>query len=67
MLILCSNNNFWDKIILKVLLSGEDAPPAGCAFENVNENLAVYLKAGEKVNAEVELVKMRNKMDEIQK
>lgn len=48
-------------------MSGEDAPPAGCAFENVNENLAVYLKAGEKVNAEVELVKMRNKMDEIQK
>ncbi|KAH8507923.1 hypothetical protein H0E87_010174 [Populus deltoides] len=52
---------------IQVLLSGEDAPPAGCAFENVNENLAVYLKAGEKVNAEVELVKMRNKMDEIQK
>ncbi|KAG6773646.1 hypothetical protein POTOM_020938 [Populus tomentosa] len=52
---------------IQVLLSGEDAPPAGCAFENVNENLAVYLKAGEKVNAEVELVKIRNKMDEIQK
>ncbi|XP_011013563.1 PREDICTED: valine--tRNA ligase-like isoform X1 [Populus euphratica] len=52
---------------IQVLLSGEDAPPAGCAFENVNENLAVYLKAGEKVNAEVELVKMRYKIDEIQK
>lgn len=52
---------------MKVLLSEKDAPPAGCAFENVNENLAVYLQAEGKVDAEAELEKMRNKMDEIQK
>ncbi|KAJ6915691.1 hypothetical protein NC652_018370, partial [Populus alba x Populus x berolinensis] len=52
---------------MKVLLSEKDAPPAGCAFENVNENLAVYLQAEGKVDAEAELEKMRSKMDEIQK
>uniref|UniRef100_A0A6N2LDC4 Valine--tRNA ligase, mitochondrial n=1 Tax=Salix viminalis TaxID=40686 RepID=A0A6N2LDC4_SALVM len=52
---------------MKVLLSEKDPPPAGCAFENVNENLAVYLQAEGKVDAEAELEKMRNKMDEMQK
>ncbi|CAK7337835.1 unnamed protein product [Dovyalis caffra] len=52
---------------IQVLLSGKDAPSTGCAFENVNESLAVYLKAEGKVNVEVELVKMRNRLDEIQK
>ncbi|CAK7339762.1 unnamed protein product [Dovyalis caffra] len=52
---------------MKVLLSEKDAPPGGCAFENVNENLAVYLQAEGKIDTEAELEKMRNKMDEIQK
>ncbi|OMO95512.1 Valine-tRNA ligase, partial [Corchorus capsularis] len=52
---------------LKVLLSGVDVAPAGCAFENVNENLKVYLKVQGNLNAEAELEKIRNKLDEIQK
>ncbi|KDP32641.1 hypothetical protein JCGZ_13191 [Jatropha curcas] len=52
---------------LKVLLSGNDAPPVGCAFENVNENLKVYLEVQGKVDAEGELEKIRNKMDDIKK
>ena len=55
------------KIILQVLLSGKDAPPAGCAFENVNENLKLYLKAEGKVDVKAELEKMRNKRDDAQK
>ncbi|GAV80269.1 tRNA-synt_1 domain-containing protein/Anticodon_1 domain-containing protein [Cephalotus follicularis] len=49
---------------LKVL-SRTDAAPAGCAFENVNENIIVYLQGT--LNAEGELHKIRSKMDEIQK
>jgi dsRNA-specific ribonuclease len=60
-------SSFLKQNILQVLLSEKDAPPAGCAFENVNEKLAVYLQAEGKVDAEAELEKMRNKMDEIQK
>ncbi|XP_021275468.1 valine--tRNA ligase, mitochondrial 1 isoform X2 [Herrania umbratica] len=52
---------------LKVLLSGVDEAPAGCAFENVNENLKVYLKVHGALNAEAEREKIRNKMDEILK
>lgn len=52
---------------LQVLLSGRDAPPAGCAFENVNENLKVYLKVQGKVDAQVEREKIKNKINEIQK
>ncbi|OMO67882.1 Aminoacyl-tRNA synthetase, class Ia [Corchorus capsularis] len=54
---------------LKVLLiSGVDVvAPAGCAFENVNENLKVYLKVQGNLNAEAQLEKIRNKLDEIQK
>ncbi|EEF32012.1 valine--tRNA ligase, mitochondrial 1 [Ricinus communis] len=52
---------------LEVLLSRKDAPPAGCAFENVNENLKVYLKAQGKVDREGELEKVRNQMDDKQK
>ncbi|XP_065880919.1 valine--tRNA ligase, mitochondrial 1 [Euphorbia lathyris] len=51
----------------KVLLSGQDAPPIGCAFENVNENLKIYLEVHGKVDLEGELEKIRNKMDEAQK
>ncbi|KAJ9162760.1 hypothetical protein P3X46_022509 [Hevea brasiliensis] len=52
---------------IQVLLSGKDAPPAECAFENVNENLVVYLKVQGKVDAGGELEKIRNKMDDAQK
>ncbi|CAI0442038.1 unnamed protein product [Linum tenue] len=52
---------------LKVLVSGIDAPPAGCAFETVNENLKVYLKAEGKVDVAAERKKIRSKIDEIQK
>ncbi|MBA0645042.1 hypothetical protein Goklo_013180, partial [Gossypium klotzschianum] len=51
----------------KVLLSGVDDAPAGCAFENVNENLKVYLKVHGTLNAEAEREKIKNKMDEILK
>ncbi|XP_021909857.1 valine--tRNA ligase, mitochondrial 1 isoform X2 [Carica papaya] len=52
---------------LKVLLSGKDAVPAGCAVETVNENLKVYIEVQGSLNAEAEREKIRNKMDEIQK
>ncbi|CAN1779830.1 Valine--tRNA ligase, mitochondrial 1 [Linum perenne] len=52
---------------LEVLLSGRDAPPAGCAFENVNVNLKVYLKAEGKVDTAAEHKKIISKMDEIQR
>ncbi|KAK8559672.1 hypothetical protein V6N13_016411 [Hibiscus sabdariffa] len=51
----------------KVLLSGVDDAPAGCAVENVNENLKVYLKVQGALNAEAEREKIRTKMDEILK
>lgn len=44
-----------------------DDAPAGCAFENVNENLKVYLKVHGTLNAEAEREKIKNKMDEILK
>ena len=53
--------------ILQVLLSDVDDAPAGCAFENVNENLKVYLKVHGTLNAEAECEKIKNKMDEILK
>ncbi|KAF8028100.1 hypothetical protein BT93_E0877 [Corymbia citriodora subsp. variegata] len=40
---------------------------ARCAFENVNENLKVYLKVQGELNAEAEREKIKNKMEEIQK
>ncbi|KAK9015180.1 hypothetical protein V6N11_006297 [Hibiscus sabdariffa] len=49
----------------KVVLSGVDDAPAGCAVENVNENLKVYLKVQGALNAEAERQKIRTKMDEI--
>ncbi|XP_039003140.1 valine--tRNA ligase, mitochondrial 1-like [Hibiscus syriacus] len=52
---------------LKVLLSGVNDAPAGCAVENVNENLKVYLKVQGALNAEAERVKINTKMDEILK
>ncbi|CAI0409944.1 unnamed protein product, partial [Linum tenue] len=52
---------------LKVLVSGIDAPPTGCAFEIVNENLKVYLKKEGKVDTAAEREKIRSKMDDIQK
>ncbi|KAJ8759608.1 hypothetical protein K2173_008789 [Erythroxylum novogranatense] len=52
---------------IKVLLSGQDMAPVGCAFENVNENIKVYLKIEGKVAVTVQLEKVRNTMDEIQK
>lgn len=53
--------------MFQVLLSGKEEPPADCAFENVNENLKVYLKVRGKVDTGGELEKIRNKMDDIQK
>ncbi|XP_039168017.1 valine--tRNA ligase, mitochondrial 1-like [Eucalyptus grandis] len=50
----------------QVLLSEKDVP-ASCAFENVNENLKVYLKVQGELNAEAEREKIKNKMEEIQK
>ncbi|KAL5811450.1 hypothetical protein ACOSQ4_028018 [Xanthoceras sorbifolium] len=52
---------------LKVLLSGKDEAPAGCAIQNVNENLIVYLKVQGTLDAEAEQEKIKNKMAEIQK
>lgn len=52
---------------LEVLLSERDVVPARCAFENVNENLKVYLKVEGNLNAEAEREKIKNKMEEIQK
>ncbi|KAF8018661.1 hypothetical protein BT93_H3529 [Corymbia citriodora subsp. variegata] len=52
---------------LEVLLSERDAALARCAFENVNENLKVYLKVQGNLNAEAEREKIKNKMEEIQK
>ncbi|KAL6526577.1 Valine--tRNA ligase, mitochondrial 1 [Orobanche gracilis] len=52
---------------LKVLRSGVDAAPVGCAFENVNESLIVYLKVEGTLNAEAEREKMMKKMNELQK
>ncbi|XWS28128.1 hypothetical protein CRYUN_Cryun25bG0039100 [Craigia yunnanensis] len=52
---------------LKVLLSDVDDAPAECAFENVNENLKVYLKVHGTLNAEAERQKIKNKMNEILK
>ncbi|XP_050219299.1 valine--tRNA ligase, mitochondrial 1 [Mercurialis annua] len=52
---------------IQVLVSGRDAPPAGCAFENVNENLKVYIQAQGKVDREAELLKVRNQLEEKQK
>uniref|UniRef100_A0A2P2KHK9 valine--tRNA ligase n=1 Tax=Rhizophora mucronata TaxID=61149 RepID=A0A2P2KHK9_RHIMU len=52
---------------IKVLLSGKDDPPAGCAFENVNEIIKVYLKVEGNFDAESQREKITNKMDELQK
>ncbi|XP_048132008.1 valine--tRNA ligase, mitochondrial 1-like isoform X2 [Rhodamnia argentea] len=52
---------------LEVLLSEKDVVPARCAFENVNENLKVYLKVQGELNAEAECEKIKNKIEEIQK
>lgn len=52
---------------LEVLLSERDVAPAGCALENVNENLKVYLKVQGNLNAEAERERIKNKMEEIQK
>ncbi|GLT81109.1 hypothetical protein SLA2020_525130 [Shorea laevis] len=49
---------------LEVLLSGRDAAPVGGSFENVNENLMVYLKVQGSLNTEAEREKLKTKMDE---
>lgn len=55
------------KCLLQVLLIGKDDPPIGCTFENVNENLVIYLEVRGKVDLEGELEKIRNKMEDTQK
>ncbi|OWM81057.1 hypothetical protein CDL15_Pgr007088 [Punica granatum] len=52
---------------LEVLLSGRDDAPTKCAFENINENLKVYLKVKGDLDAEAEREKIQNKMEENQK
>ncbi|KAK1584519.1 hypothetical protein Q3G72_033689 [Acer saccharum] len=52
---------------IKVLLSGKDEAPVGCAIQNVNENLIVYLKVQGTLDADAEREKIKNKMAEIQK
>ncbi|KAI4364514.1 hypothetical protein MLD38_020594 [Melastoma candidum] len=52
---------------LEVLLSGRDDAPTRCAFENVNENLKVYLKVEGNLDPQAEREKLRLKMEEVQK
>lgn len=49
------------------VLSENDAPPAGCAIDIVNENLSVYLQLQGTLNAEAEREKLRKKRQEIEK
>lgn len=46
-------------------MSGTDEAPTDCAFQNVNENLKVYLKVD--VDIEAEREKIRTKLTETQK
>lgn len=52
-----------------MLKGGEEqaALLARTAFETVNENLKVYLKVDEAINAEAEAEKIRKKIDELDK
>ncbi|XP_044506474.1 valine--tRNA ligase, mitochondrial 1-like isoform X2 [Mangifera indica] len=52
---------------LKVLLSGRDDAPVGCAFDTVNEELQIYLKVQGSLDAKQELEKVRNKMADIER
>lgn len=52
---------------MQVLLSGRDDAPTRCAFENVNENLKVYLKVEGNLDPQAEREKLRQKMEEVQK
>ncbi|KAJ4705826.1 Valine--tRNA ligase-like protein [Melia azedarach] len=52
---------------LKVLLSGTDEAPTDCAFENVNENLKVYLKVQGNLDLDAEREKIRNKLNDLRK
>ncbi|KAI4369500.1 hypothetical protein MLD38_017935 [Melastoma candidum] len=52
---------------IEVLLSEKDDAPTKCAFENVNENLKVYLKVEGNLDAQAEQEKLKQKMEEVQK
>ncbi|OWM81116.1 hypothetical protein CDL15_Pgr007147 [Punica granatum] len=52
-----------NKLALKVLLSGRDDAPTKCAFENINEDLNVYIQVNSNLNAEAEHQKIKNKME----
>ncbi|XP_020102255.1 valine--tRNA ligase, mitochondrial 1-like [Ananas comosus] len=49
------------------ILTEDDAPPAGCAIDVVNENLSVYLQLQGALNAEAEIEKLRKKREDIYK
>ncbi|XP_020088963.1 valine--tRNA ligase, mitochondrial 1-like [Ananas comosus] len=49
------------------ILTEDDAPPAGCAIDVVNENLSVYLQLQGALNAEAEREKLRKKREDIHK
>lgn len=52
-----------------MLKGGEEqaALLARTAFETINENLKVYIKVDEAIDAEAESEKIRNKIEELQK
>lgn len=68
-----SNKLCWFKVsvsdvkLLQVLLSGTDEAPTDCAFENVNENLKVYLKVQGNLDLDAEREKIRNKLNDLRK
>lgn len=52
---------------MQQVTDGNVAAPLGCAVAVVNESLSVYLNLQGSLSADVELDRLRKKMDEVQK